>query len=50
MTPIVFILAALYISVNSLINQFGNAMAGLGIILLGLPFYLFWKSRSRRTA
>jgi APA family basic amino acid/polyamine antiporter len=49
-TPIVFILAALYISINSLINQFGNAMAGLGIILLGLPFYFFWKMRSGRTA
>jgi len=49
-TPIVFILAALYISINSLINQFGNAMAGLGIILLGLPFYIFWKKKSARTA
>ena len=48
-TPIVFILAALYISINSLINQFGNAMAGLGIILLGLPFYFYWK-RSRARA
>ena len=50
MTPIVFILASLYIAVNSLINQFGNAMAGLGIILLGLPFYIFWKKKSARTA
>ena len=49
-TPIVFILAALYISINSLINEFGNAMAGLGIILLGLPFYIFWKKKSARTA
>jgi APA family basic amino acid/polyamine antiporter len=48
-TPIVFILAALYISINSLINQFGNAIAGLGIILLGLPFYFYWK-RSRARA
>ena len=48
-TPIVFILAALYISINSLINQFANALAGLGIILLGLPFYFYWKSRGKRT-
>ena len=42
-TPIIFILAALYISVNSLLTSFGNSMKGLAIILLGLPFYLFWK-------
>lgn len=48
-TPIIFILAALYISINSLITQFWNAMAGLGIILLGLPFYLYWKRKSVKT-
>jgi APA family basic amino acid/polyamine antiporter len=41
-TPILFILAALYISVNQLLHQVGNAMAGLGIIALGLPAYWFW--------
>lgn len=46
-TPIIFILAALYISINSLIAQFWNAMAGLGIILLGLPFYFYWKAKSK---
>jgi len=46
-TPIIFILAALYISINSLITQFWNAMAGLGIILLGLPFYFYWKAKSK---
>jgi APA family basic amino acid/polyamine antiporter len=47
-TPIIFILAAFYISVNSLVNQFWNALAGFGIILLGLPFYFYWKSRVRK--
>jgi len=46
-TPIVFILAAMYIAVSSLINQFWNGMAGLGIIVLGLPFYFIWKHRAR---
>ena len=46
-TPIIFILAALYISINSLITQFWNALAGLGIILLGLPFYFYWKAKSK---
>jgi basic amino acid/polyamine antiporter, APA family len=49
-TPAIFILAALFVTVNSLINQFKNSMIGLGIILLGLPFYFFWKKRGRGTA
>jgi APA family basic amino acid/polyamine antiporter len=48
-TPILFILAALIISVNTLVNEFWNAMAGLFIIALGLPAYLFWK-RKRESA
>jgi len=49
-TPIIFILASLYIAVSALINQFWNALAGLGIILLGLPFYFFWKKRGGKAA
>ena len=45
-TPIIFILAALYISVNSLVNQFKETIFGLIIILLGVPAYLYWKSRT----
>lgn len=46
-TPIIFIIAALYISLNSLVNQFWNSMAGLIIIFLGLPAYFYWKRKSR---
>lgn len=42
-TPVIFILSAIFISVNALVNQFWNAVVGLGIILLGLPFYLIWR-------
>jgi APA family basic amino acid/polyamine antiporter len=49
-TPVLFILAALYISVNSLIAKFGNTIVGLAIILLGIPAYLYWKRRAARTA
>jgi APA family basic amino acid/polyamine antiporter len=42
-TPIVFIAAALFISINSLIAQPLNALAGLGIILAGIPAYLYWR-------
>lgn len=43
LTPIVFILAALYISASTLITQPLNAIAGLGIMLLGAPAYLYWQ-------
>jgi APA family basic amino acid/polyamine antiporter len=42
-TPVIFILAALYISVNTLITQPLNALAGLVIIAIGLPAYLYWQ-------
>jgi basic amino acid/polyamine antiporter, APA family len=48
-TPIVFILAALYISASTLITQPLNALAGLGIILAGVPAYVYWQ-RSKRQA
>ncbi len=46
-TPVLFVLAALFISVNSLIAQFWNAAAGLGLIALGIPAFIIWKSKSR---
>ena len=47
-TPVLFILAALYISVNSLIAKFGNTVIGLVIILLGVPAYVYWKRKAGR--
>jgi len=47
-TPVLFVAAALFISVNALVNQFWHSMAGLGIIALGVPAYLFWTRGSRR--
>lgn len=47
-TPVIFILAALYISVNSLVSQFKGTVFGLVIILLGVPAYLYWRSRTPR--
>ncbi len=46
-TPIFFILAALFISLNSLINEFRNAVIGLVIILLGVPVYFYWRNKKR---
>ncbi|MFC2165026.1 APC family permease [Acidobacteriota bacterium] len=47
-TPIFFIFSALIISVNTLINEFTNAMAGLVIILLGLPAYFYWMRKAKK--
>ncbi len=44
--PALFILAAVAISLNTLINEFWNALAGLFIIALGLPAYLYWKRKA----
>jgi len=44
-TPIVFIAAALYISVSTLVAAPLRAVAGLGIILAGVPAYLYWRRR-----
>ena len=46
-TPIIFILAAALISINTLINEIWNALAGLLIIALGVPAYFYWKRKSR---
>lgn len=44
-TPVLFILSALFISTNTMIHQTKESLAGLGIILLGVPAYLFWKKK-----
>lgn len=46
-TPILFILSALYLSINSLINTFWNSFAGLAIIFVGIPVYLYWKAKQK---
>lgn len=47
-TPAVFVLAALYIAGNTLVTQPWNALAGLGLIALGVPAYLVWNRSARR--
>jgi len=46
-TPIIFMLAALYISGTSLVNTFKESMFGLIIILLGVPAYLYWRKKKK---
>jgi APA family basic amino acid/polyamine antiporter len=47
-TPVVFIAAALYISLSTLATQPLNALAGLGIIGAGIPAFLYWRGRGPR--
>jgi basic amino acid/polyamine antiporter, APA family len=49
-TPILFVLASLFISVNTLMAQFWNAVTGLGLIALGVPAYYFWRASGRTAA
>jgi len=48
-TPALFVAAALYISVNTLVNKFWNSFVGLALILIGIPAYLYWRKRSRNS-
>ncbi|HET9708405.1 MAG TPA: amino acid permease [Gemmatimonadales bacterium] len=44
-TPALFILAALAIVANTVLARPQQALAGLAIVLIGTPAYLFWKGR-----
>jgi len=45
-TPILFILSSVFLTVNSLVRAFWNSFAGLAIIALGIPVYFLWKRRA----
>jgi APA family basic amino acid/polyamine antiporter len=49
-TPVVFVLAAVYVAGAALLSAFWNALAGLGIICLGIPAYLYWKGKLGKSA
>ena len=44
-TPILFIVSAIFLTLNSLVRTFWNSFAGLGVIAIGIPVYFFWKTR-----
>ena len=45
-TPGLFVLAAAYVVASSVGANPGNAAVGSGLILIGIPVFLFWRSRS----
>ena len=44
-TPAIFVLAAAALVVNTIFSRPQGAAEGLGIVLLGLPAYFYWRSR-----
>jgi len=48
LTPALFILAAAAIVLNTIVARPVQAVAGLGVVLLGTPGYLIWKRRAGR--
>jgi basic amino acid/polyamine antiporter, APA family len=47
-TPLLFVIAAAALVINTIITQPGRAAVGLGFVALGAPAYLFWRARARR--
>jgi APA family basic amino acid/polyamine antiporter len=47
LTPLLFILAAGALVVNTVATQIGRAAIGLGIVILGVPAYYLWRRRRR---
>jgi len=49
-TPVVFVLAAIAIVVNTLVSQPRQSAIGIGVVVLGVPAYLAWRRRNAATA
>jgi basic amino acid/polyamine antiporter, APA family len=47
-TPIVFMVAAGFLVVNTIVTQPGRAAVGIGIVLIGAPAYAVWRRGARR--
>ena len=43
--PVLFVLAALLLEIFTMIHSPRESFAGIALILLGLPFYYYWKRR-----
>ncbi len=43
--PGIFVGAAVFVVISSIVSNPANALLGTGLIGLGIPAFLFWKSR-----
>jgi APA family basic amino acid/polyamine antiporter len=46
-TPVLFVAAAAAIVINTVFTQPGRAAIGIVLVLIGIPAFLFWRSRNR---
>jgi APA family basic amino acid/polyamine antiporter len=46
-TPAIFVAAAVYVVISSVMANPRNALIGTGLLLLGVPVYLYWARRRR---
>ena len=44
--PVLFVLVAVLLVLSTLIDSPRESLLGLGLIILGLPFYFYWKRRT----
>jgi len=44
--PVLFLLVCTWVVVNTVLTTPGRALAGLGLMALGLPFYWYWSRRA----
>jgi basic amino acid/polyamine antiporter, APA family len=49
-TPILFMVSALAIVINTIVNQPGRAIIGIGVALLGIPVFYLWRATAGRRA
>ncbi len=45
LTPLLFILSSVFLTVNSLVHDFRNSAIGLVLIALGIPVFFVWRGR-----
>ena len=48
--PLLFILASIFVVSSSIFSNLFNAMIGAGLILVGIPIYLYWNSQQEATS
>jgi basic amino acid/polyamine antiporter, APA family len=48
--PVLFLLVSGWILINTLMTTPGRALAGVGLMALGLPFYRYWSRAERQRA
>jgi APA family basic amino acid/polyamine antiporter len=49
-TPLLFVLSALALVLNTVVTQPIRGVIGIGAVLVGTPAFYLWRARSRRTA